>query len=428
MNVKISGAAISGHLQAPPSKSSMQRACAAALLHRGTTYIHNPGISNDDLAAIHIIEQLGATVQRKNDSLLVTSSGFPAIVDPKNISVHCGESGLSARLFASIVALSSTEIILNGEGSLLKRPMDFFENLFPRLNVSIVSENSCLPLCIRGPLQPAAITIDGSLSSQFLTGLLFAYSNAVKEPVTISVTDLKSKAYIDLTLDVMNRFGYRVDREAYSSFTLHPVNRERVDQEIHYTVEGDWSGAAFLLVAGAIAGEVTVSGLDMHSSQPDKAIMDVLSECSAGIVHGDNNITIIKKPLQAFQFDATDCPDLFPPLVALAAYCKGTSVIKGTSRLRAKESDRAITLQQVFGETGIHVVLENDDMLIQGGAVTGGTVSSHNDHRIAMAVAVAALGAVGTTIIEHADAVNKSYPGFFAGLSKLGALPEIIET
>ena len=427
MNVKISPATLIGLIQAPPSKSSMQRACAAALLHTGITHIHRPGISNDDIAAINIIKQLGATAVQEKDSLVVSSPGFPSNSHAGIITVNCGESGLSARMFASIAALSSSEIILTGEGSLLQRPMHFFEKLFPKLQVKIVSTNNCLPLHIQGSLQPAAITIDGSLSSQFLTGLLFAFGSSTKNTVIISVNDLKSKPYIALTLDVMKQFGYRIVQENYSSFTIHPIQREKVERVIHYTVEGDWSGASFLLVAGAISGTVKVAGLNMASSQADRAIMKVLSDSGAGIIEEAGTISITKKDLRAFRFDATDCPDLFPPLVTLAAYCKGTTIIKGISRLAAKESDRAKTLQEEFGKTGIRILLENDDMIIEGGTVKGSPVSSCNDHRIAMALAVAALAGDGDMIIEHAEAINKSYPSFFNDLKKAGAIPVIIE-
>jgi 3-phosphoshikimate 1-carboxyvinyltransferase len=190
-------------------------------------------------------------------------------------------------------------------------------------------------------------------------------------------------------------------------------------------VEGDWSSAAFLLVAGAVSGGITITGLDVFSTQADKAILQALMDCGTNISI-EEKIISINSPLgmgaKAFHFNATDCPDLFPPLVALASYCKGTSVIEGVSRLQHKESNRAITLQQEFAKTGVEIILQDDLMMIKGGeGVKGAKVFSHHDHRIAMACAVAALQADGETMIEDAEAVNKSYPGFYEDLKLLNA-------
>jgi 3-phosphoshikimate 1-carboxyvinyltransferase len=274
-------------------------------------------------------------------------------------------------------------------------------------------------------LQPKDITIDGSLSSQFLTGLLMAYGKAATRPVTITVINLKSKPYIDLTLQVMKHFGYDVTNNNYQSFLINPVAKT-VNNTIEYTVEGDWSGGAFLLVAAAIAGKITVTGLNTLSTQADKAILQALIDCGSTISIQEKQIEIGSpavgnSALKAFHFDATDCPDLFPPLVALAAYCNGTTVIEGVNRLAHKESNRGLTLQQEFGKMGITIKLQDDLMLVEGGTgVIGAQVHSHHDHRIAMACAVAGLKASGPTIIEEAEAINKSYPDFYKDLEQLG--------
>ena len=419
MIVKIQPGKISGNILAPTSKSSMQRACAAALLNNGKTIIGNPGRSNDDLAALGVIDNLGAKVlQQPTNELHIESSG----VNPVSGEMNCGESGLGIRMFAPIAALSDQEIIINGTGSLLSRPMDFFDEIFPSLGIKIESNLGKLPIKIKGPLKPVDITIDGSLSSQFLTGLLMAYGKAATQPVTITVNNLKSKPYIDLTLQVMKEFGYSVINHQYESFEIHPEN-ETTHQPKNYLVEGDWSGAAFLLVAGAIAGEITIKGLNVFSSQADKAILRALTMSEAVISIAEDQIVIGPGKLKAFHFDATDCPDLFPPLVALASFCDGTTVIEGVSRLAHKESNRGLTLQEEFGKMGIEITLQDDLMLVKGGTgVNAATVHSHHDHRIAMACAVAALRADGETRIEEAEAINKSYPTFYDDLKKLGAL------
>lgn len=416
MQVKINPSAISGTVQAPASKSSMQRACAAALLHEGETVIINPGNSNDDKAAIEVIKDLGAVVAIQNEKLLVRCQG----VKPLDNKINCGESGLGIRMFAPIAALSSFEITINGSGSLLTRPMDFFDKIFPELGIAVSSNKGKLPVNIKGPLVPKDITIDGSLSSQFLTGLLFAFGKAATEPVTITVNNLKSKPYIDLTLQVMQYFNYEVDNNNYASFTIKP--KRFSTNTIQYKVEGDWSGAAFLLVAGAIAGGIIIKGLDVASTQADKAILQALMMAQARLSVTDSEIIISPNTLRPFHFDATDCPDLFPPLVALAAYCDGSSVIEGVSRLAHKESNRALTLQQEFAKMGVEIRLQDDLMIITGGeGVTGNIVHSHHDHRIAMACSIAALKATGETIVEDAEAINKSYPDFYEHLKMLGA-------
>ena len=428
---------LQGEQVAPASKSSMQRACAAALLHIGKTIIHNPGHSNDDTAAIDVIQKLGALVEAseivnnntRQSIVTVTSKG----VKPIGPAMNCGESGLGIRMFTPIAALGDQSITIEGEGSLVKRPMHFFDEIFPSLGIQINSNKGFLPIQIKGPLQPASIIVDGSLSSQFLTGLLMAYAARDNYDVEIKVLDLKSKPYIDLTLAVLNTFGWNVQHTNYESFRFS--EHAPLKSVIEYTVEGDWSGAAFLLVAGAIAGPIKVKGLQLASTQADKKIMTALKSAQASITIQDDGIVIgsitelgasAKSKLAAFNFDATDCPDLFPPLVALAAICKGVTEIKGVSRLAHKESDRGITLQTEFAKLGVRIDLEGDSMKIHGGAfIQSAKVFSQHDHRIAMACGVAALVANGPVEITEAEAINKSYTDFFTHLQQLGAKVDI---
>jgi 3-phosphoshikimate 1-carboxyvinyltransferase len=448
VKVSIQPSLVTGTIQAPASKSSMQRACAAALLANRKTVLKNPGHSNDDKAALAIVQKLGAKLEYLDGQVVINNSGAAKVypfggdlpagqADLEGAVINCGESGLSIRMFTPLVALSDKEITITGTGSLLTRPMDFFDEILPQLGVKVKSNNGKLPLTIQGPLVPRTIEIDGSLSSQFLTGLLMAYAASPLAPlqgteesssvVSIKVKNLKSKPYIDLTLDVMRKFGLGVPEN--KNFEEFIFNSEASKIPFPggggaYTVEGDWSGGAFLLVAGAIAGNVIVKGLDVSSTQADKKILEALRDCGCQLSISDTQIEVAYPPLgiKAFHFNATDCPDLFPPLVALAAYCKGKSVIEGVSRLAHKESNRGVTLQQEFGKMGVAIHLQDDLMIVEGGSsLTGGNVRSHHDHRIAMACAVAALKANGETIIEDADAINKSYPDFYEHLKLLGA-------
>jgi 3-phosphoshikimate 1-carboxyvinyltransferase len=422
MRAIVYPAKLSGSQVAPASKSSMQRACAAALLHHGQTNIFNPGHSNDDLAALEVIKNLGAIVTKHADHIHISSKG----VMPIGSSMNCGESGLGIRMFTPIAALSQQQILIEGKGSLVKRPMHFFDEILPKLGVQIKSNNGYLPISIQGPLKTADITVDGSLSSQFLTGLLMAFAAAGAANQTIKVNQLKSKPYIDLTLAVLKHFGWEVNHINHEEFSFK--ERSSVKDTIEYTVEGDWSGAAFLLVAGAIAGPITVKGLQMDSTQADKAVMQALSSANASIQIEQDTITIGAglNGLQAFEFDATDCPDLFPPLVALASMCKGVSVIKGVERLAHKESDRGLTLQTEFAKLGVTILLDGDIMKIEGvDQIKANTVFSQHDHRIAMACGVAALRATGPIEITEAEAINKSYTDFFDHLHHLGAKVDI---
>jgi 3-phosphoshikimate 1-carboxyvinyltransferase len=239
-----------------------------------------------------------------------------------------------------------------------------------------------------------------------------------QEDSVIKVNNLKSKPYIDLTIQLLKDFGIIIQNDNYSIFRIRGKQKYTPHE---YTVEGDWSGAAFLLVAGAINGDLTVTGLQQSSNQSDMTILNALKDAGAKYIITDNSITISHSPLKAFNFDATHAPDLFPPLAALASYCEGVTTVKGVSRLKHKESNRAEAIVQEFGKLGIKVETEDDIMRITGGKPTGGKVESHEDHRIAMAMAVTALKASGRVYIKDSQSVGKSYPGFFDDMRSLGA-------
>jgi len=223
----------------------------------------------------------------------------------------------------------------------------------------------------------------------------------------------------------MKQFGLPLpENRNYEEFIFHRIAGSTAvkDEAREYTVEGDWSGGAFLLVAGVIAGSVKVRGLDLLSTQADKAIVEALMKANASISIDTKGIQLHAGEMNAFEFDATDCPDLFPPLVALAAYCKGETKLKGVGRLAHKESNRGLTLQEEFGKMGVKIDLNGDMMIVHGGkGLKSAVVHSRHDHRIAMACAVAALKADGDVTIEEAQAVKKSYPDFYDHLESLGA-------
>jgi 3-phosphoshikimate 1-carboxyvinyltransferase len=409
----VDPSAIKGVIKAPASKSMTQRAIAAALLADGQSIIHNPSYCDDSLAAMSIAVGLGARVEPQVNELKINGSAI--LKEPK---LNCGESGLAIRMFAPIAALYPVEITMVGANSLKKRPMSMIGEALSQLGVKCTSSNGFLPLTILGPITGGRCEIDGSVSSQLLTGLLMALPLAANSS-EIRVSNLKSKPYIDMTIQLLKSFGITIHNNDYNVFQIQG-NQKYTPQD--YTVEGDWSGGAFLLVAGAINGQLTVEGLRTDSLQSDMAIIKALEKAGAKMQLNGNQINISKSELKAFDFDATHSPDLFPPLVTLASYCKGTSTIKGVSRLIFKESDRASTLKEEFGKINIDVTISDDVMSVTGGEPQGAHVESHEDHRIAMALAVAALGAGGRVFIRDSQCVAKSYTGFFDDIRQLGAL------
>ncbi len=404
---------VKGDVDAPSSKSMTQRAIAAAMLSGGETTILNPSGCEDSMAALNIATALGAEIQTGLKKLKIKGTG-----KLKEKKLFCGESGLAIRMFSPIAALYPDEIIISGAGSLKKRPMTMIEDALLQLGVACKSEGGYIPLTIRGPLKGGKCEIDGSISSQLLTGLLMALP-VTAEDSEINVKDLKSKPYIDMTLQVLDKFGIKIQNNNYLQFIIKGNQKYSAGS---FEVESDWSGGAFLLVAGAINGEVTVRGLRPDSRQSDKAILTVLDSVGARMSVRENSIRISKSDLRSFKFDATESPDLFPPLVALASCCNGISVIKGVSRLIHKESDRANALREEFGKLNIKVELKGDTMLITGGEVRGAIIDSHNDHRIAMAAAVAALRASDKVMIKDSQCVAKSYSSFFHDLKQIGAV------
>lgn len=401
---------VSGAVQAPPSKSVAQRAIAMATLANGVTEIYNPGNSNDSKAAVEICRALGASIAEYPGKLVVTGG----LQQPSQI-LNCGESGLGIRMFSAIASTFSAGVTLTGTGTLLKRPMQPIADALVQLGAACSTSSGFLPITVKGPINGGVANIDGSQGSQVLTGLLVA-SPLAKHDVTIRATKLKSVPYVHLTIQMMHDFGVEVD--VVSDIDFHVRAKQRY-APCTYNVEGDWSGTAFMLVAGATAGEVEVKNLNPSSLQADRAIVDALVMAGATVGVEKNGVYVKRNKLSHFEFDATNCPDLFPPLVALASHCDGESKILGVSRLRVKESDRAATLVEEFAKLGIDIKIKDDLMVVQGGKVKSAWVHSHGDHRIAMACAVAALSGEGNLTIEGAESVSKSYPRFFDDLNSI---------
>lgn len=397
----------------PCSKSYAQRALAASLLAKGQSVLRNMDFCNDTLSAIRSIETLGAKVSRVDSRTLKVLGGIAPISDTLNV----GESGLSARLFTPIASLWHTPITICGEGTLLYRPMDMMINPLRELGVTVRDGGGKLPIEVCGRIRGGEIEVDGSVSSQFITGLLLALPLAEQDTV-INVRSAVSKPYLDMTIDTAAAFGVKIEHNNYEQFYIEGGQSFTATD---YSVEGDWSAAAMLLVAGAVAGEVSLKNLSMLSKQADVAICQALVRAGAELASDKDTISVAAKPLHGFEFDATNCPDLFPALATLAAAAEGESVIVGTSRLEHKESNRAEAIKSEFGRLGIEVDLGRDNIMkIRGGKIEGGVeVNSHSDHRMAMTLAVAALISNNGVTIHGAESVSKSYPDFFETLEAL---------
>lgn len=401
-----------GTLTPPCSKSYAQRVLAAALLARGRTELHNVEFCDDTRAALRCIETLGARVERIGEDALRVEGGL----HPAGDTLRVGESGLSARLFTPIAALCPTPMLIEGEGSLLRRPMGPMASPLRQLGAQVRMEADMLPIGVCGPLRGGEARIDGSLSSQFITGLLLALPLAAGDS-TLHVERAVSTPYLDMTLDTAARFGVEIFQRDYAEFYIPGGQHYR---PVRFDIEGDWSAAAMLLVAGATAGEVTVCNVGMLSRQADKAVCEALVCAGAALTSDRDSVTAAARPLRAFEFDATQCPDLFPALAALAAAAEGESILHGVTRLAHKECDRAEAIREEYAKLGIGVDFpEEDTMRIRGGAIRGGRVSSQGDHRMAMSLAVAALRSEREVVIEDAGCVAKSYPDFFEEMEKI---------
>lgn len=420
--MKIAKQEIDGIINAPASKSIMQRAVAAALLTEGTTRIANPSFSDDAITAIDIVKALGAELSKKNAKIngkeFIEIHGKGIKGNVLSHTLNCNESGFCMRLFSAIVALFEEEFVLTGKNSLLTRPMNFIESPLRSLGAKCGTNKGFPPIRIQGPINGRTVEIDGSISSQFLSGLLMALPLCMEDS-EIKVRDLKSKSYVRMTLNVLSDFGINVNEENFETFRIEGNQRYTA---CNYSVEGDWSSAAFLLVAGAIVGKIRVTGLGADSLQADRAIIEALEKAGANVKVDKRSVSVEKNELNGFEFSVEECPDLFPVTMVLASNCKGKSVIKGIERLQHKESSRAKVMSEELKKIGGKIKLFKDHVEVVGGNLHGGVIDSHNDHRIAMACAIAGMNSEKGVEVKSFECVSKSFPAFFEELKKIGVV------
>ena len=396
--VEIKNSILNGNVTIPPSKSAAHRALICSYLAGGGSV--SPIIdSNDMRATVGVIDAL-----KNNEDVM-----------------NCIESGSTLRFMIPVVASLGRRATFIGEGRLPERPIGEYLDILPKHNVKVYS-NGYLPMTIDGQLRNGSYEVNGDVSSQYITGLLLALANVEGDSAVILKTPLQSKPYVDMTVKVMADFGVNITETDFG-YLIHG-GQEFKKQD--YIVEGDWSQSAFFLVAGAIGGGVKVSGLDMNSTQGDKAIVDVLKSFGADVEVGKDYVISRKSKLTGTTVDATDIPDLVPIIAVLGAFSNGTTTIKGAERLRFKESDRIESVVSNLRLMGVDVTETKDGMIINGSKPHGADLKGYNDHRIVMAFSVAGLFCDGDVRIDDAQSINKSYPTFFDDYNMLGGKANVL--
>ncbi|MFA5302439.1 MAG: 3-phosphoshikimate 1-carboxyvinyltransferase [Bacteroidales bacterium] len=444
--ITISKGRLKGKVSLPPSKSMSIRALAAIFLAGRETSLKGAWpkdgtqVCEDVQAAYRVVRSVGPQFAKKD----IWPHAAPPGRDHSRRQLDCGESALALRMFAPILALSSYIYCLRGRTTLITRPIDFVIEGLRELGCWCESLNT-LPtlsimenlketgrwetrdqslslsrpiLLVQGPLRGGKYKVNAGGSSQFLSGLLMALPLAEKDSI-LEVEHLASQPYIDLTLDVMESFGVRATHDNYKVFHIPGRQTYRARK---IAIEGDWSGGANFIVGASLFGDLRIGPLWKNSLQADKAILEAIGRAGGSWAWGAGNLLKVYKTdnLQGFEFDARKCPDLFPPLVALAVHCRGTTSINGIDRLFHKESNRALALLEEYSKVGANIKLEGNNMIIEGGVLPGGaSISARGDNRIAMSLAIAALGAEKPIEIEGKHTVSKSFPDFWVELEKV---------
>lgn len=416
MKVRIYPAQPQGSVQIPPSKSLSHRALLAAALAGGESRIFNMGASKDIEATLRGVERLGARVEQAEGITRVFGNGgkLPGKIGP----IHCGESGSTLRFLLPLLASTPETIRLTGEGRLMERPLTVYEELFSSQQIPFCRGKE--GILVGGSLRAGKLTVRGDVSSQFITGLLYALPLLQGDSEITILPPFESRSYVELTLGLLKEFG--VDASLPDPFRIR-VRGGQAYRPAAYTVEGDYSQLAFFAVLGAIRGALCCMGMSEHSEQGDSVIIRLLEESGAGIRRIPDGYHVEAGPLRAKVIDLADCPDLGPILTVLAAYSEGESCIYHAGRLRIKESDRGAAMEQELKKLGVDIACEGDNIYIRGRkplARPDTCVYAHNDHRIAMSLAVFAACGEQPVLLDGAECVAKSYPGFFEDLKQLG--------
>lgn len=407
---------LKGNIVVPSSKSLGHRGIIAAALSRGISRVDNIQLSNDIEATMEIMKELGVVVNIEGHSLYI--DGRKMFSYEKKLDLRCRESGSTLRFLIPLALTKDGDYIFHGEGKLISRPLEPYYEIFEEKGIKYSREEDGLPLKVSGKLTSGTYRVRGDISSQFITGLLFSLPILEGNSRIQITTKLESKGYIDLTLDILKDFGIEIENNNYEEFNIRGAQKYN---SRNYYVEGDYSQGAFFLIAGALGSSIVCSGLNKDSLQGDKVILDILEAMGCNMEESEEGIKVNPSKTKGIEIDASNCPDLVPVLTVLASLSEGETKIVNAKRLRIKECDRLYAITKELNKLGANIIELEDSLIISGvNELKGGEVDSHNDHRIAMALAIAATRAKGDVIINNPSAVEKSYPNFFKDYFKLG--------
>ncbi len=406
-NVKIEPSLLKGTVSAPPSKSVAHRLLICAALSSGTSKISGLSLSKDIIATIDALKSLGAEITIEGNT--ATVNGINSI--PQSATIDCNESGSTLRFLIPIATALGISTTFQGKGKLPERPIILYLEELTKKGITF-DYNNTMPFSVSGNLMSGTFSLEGNISSQFITGLLFALPLLDGNSEIVLTSKLESKPYVDITIDCLSKFGVSIT-ETEQGYSIKG-NQKYSPADIK--VEGDYSQAAFLYVANALGSDIQISNLNTSSFQGDKKIIEIISKISY------NN------KMKAFEVDGCDIPDIVPIMTVLACFCEGTSKIYNVARLRIKESDRLESISFCINKIGGSVTTTEDSLIINGvESFTGGEVDSFNDHRIAMSMAVCATRCKKPLIINNASSVEKSWPDFFEQYKKLGGKVNVFD-
>lgn len=414
-SVKITPSYVNGIIEIPPSKSISHRVVIAAALSNRTSSISHIGTSEDIAATCAAVEKLGAELSRNGDILNVKGKGC---IEPAESLIDCCESGSTLRFIIPVALMSGKKVAFTGKESLAERPLGPYFDIFEKHGISYSGRR--LPFEAEGVLKAGEYRIRGDISSQFVTGLMFALPIAKGDSIVKMESKLQSSAYIDITIDVLRKFSIEIENNNYNEFYIKGGQRY---VSTDYYVEGDYSQAAFYIVAGLLGNEVQCLGLNEDTKQGDSAIVEIAKQMGGRISCEKGVLKAEKSKTHGIVMDVSECPDLVPAVAVLASLSEGTTIIKNAARLRLKESDRLKAVSTELCKLGADIHETEDGLIINGkDRLEGGEADSWNDHRIAMALAAASIGCRKPVVINKSPAVNKSYPEFFNDFRKLGGI------
>lgn len=415
---------LSGSVKVPPSKSIAHRAIICAALGKETSIVENIDYSDDIIATISAMEELGAIIEKNPDSLNITGIFNEKAVRKNARDINCKESGSTLRFLVPISLLFDGISKFTGEGNLGKRPLDVYYNIFAEQGIKYNYTKDKLDLIIKGLLKPGTFTVPGNISSQFISGLLFALPLLKGDSKIIITTELESKGYLDLTISCMKDFGVEIINKDYKELI---IKGNQSYKSRNYRVEGDYSQAAFYLVADLIGSKVKVKDLNLTSLQGDKAVIDILESMGAKFYKEEDGIGCTAPyEIKSTIIDGSQCPDIIPVLSVAAALAKGKTEIINAGRLRIKECDRLRAVASELNKIGAKIEEKEDGLVIYGVEEFKGGVDvwSWKDHRIAMTLAIASTRCKEAINLIDYDCVAKSYPSFFEDFKTLGGIAD----